>query len=65
MARQQPLKPGMTSPISAQMKVVGPRGGVSGREITVVKGKTLPPAPAPGVTYKVTDPTNNKSGRRR
>ena len=65
MARQQPLKPGMTSPVSAQLKVVGPRGGVSGKEITAVKGKTLPPGPVPGVTYKITDRTNNKSGRGR
>lgn len=62
---KQPLRPGSRSPVSGQLKVVGPRGGVSGKEITSIKGRTLPPSPAPGVTYKVTDPTNNKSGKRR
>jgi hypothetical protein len=61
MARQ-PLRPGTPAPASAQYKVVGPRGGQSGKEITSIKGKPLPPAPQSGVTYKLTDRTHNKSG---
>ena len=60
---KEPLRPGHRSPVSAQLKVVGPRGGVSGREITSIKGKTLPPGPVPGTTYRITDRTNNKSGK--
>lgn len=60
---KQPLRPGMTTPASAQYKVVGPRGGDTGKEITGVKGKPLPPAQSPGVTYKVADRTHNKSGQ--
>ncbi len=57
------LRPGNKSPVSAQMTVVGPRGGVSGKEITAVKGKPLPPGPVPGTTYRIGDRTNNKSGK--
>lgn len=38
------------------------RGG-KGKEVTVVKGKTLPPGPTKGTTYKLVDATKNKSGR--
>jgi len=34
-----------------------------GKEVTVVKGGPLPPTPAKGTTYKLVDPTKNKSGR--
>lgn len=53
------LKPGTTAPISAQWK---PAGG--GAEITVPKGKTLPPGPRKGISWVPVDPTKNKSGRR-
>jgi len=56
------LKPGDKAPASGQYKEVGPRGG-QGREVTSVKGEPLPPTTRPGSTYKLTDPTKNKSGR--
>ena len=56
------LKPGQKAPQSGQYQEVGPRGG-KGKEITAVKGTTLPPGPAPGTTYQIVDPTKNKSGR--
>lgn len=62
MAKQR-LRPGTPAPASAQYKVVGPRGGLSGKEITSIKGKRLPPSPRAGVTYKLTDRTHNKSGQ--
>ena len=55
------LKPGQTAPVSGQYQQVGPRGG-KGHEVTNVKGKTLPPTTTPGATYKLVDPSKNKSG---
>lgn len=62
MSKKSGLKPGTPAPVSAQYQQIGPRGG-AGKEVTVPKGKPLPPTPAPGGTYKVVDPTKNKSGR--
>jgi hypothetical protein len=56
------LKPGNIAPRSGQYRQVGPRGG-KGIEVTVTKGEPLPPAPKPGTTYKLVDPTKNKSGK--
>jgi hypothetical protein len=55
------LKPGNQAPKSGQYQQIGPRGG-KGKEVTSVKGETLPPAPA-GSSYKLVDATKNKSGR--
>lgn len=60
---KHPLRPGNTTPMSGQYQQIDPRGGV-GKEVTSVRGEPLPPAPAPGTTYKLVDPTKNKSGRR-
>lgn len=57
------LKPGHTAPRSGQYAVVGPRGGNTGREITVTKGEPMPPTQKPGQTYTLVDPTKNKNGR--
>jgi len=61
MAQDKGLKPGQTAPKSGQYVQIGPRGG-HGKEVTVTKGEPMPPTPKPGVTYKLTDPTQNKSG---
>lgn len=53
-------KPGQAAPKSGQAEKIGPRGGKLPGEITVVKGKPFPPAPRPGVVYKITDPTKHK-----
>ena len=53
------LKPGTTIPRSGQYERIGPRGGKTGEEITGVKGKTLPPTPKPGSSYKLVDPTKH------
>ena len=58
----EPLKPGQAAPRSGQYQQIGPRGG-AGKEVTVVRGEPLPPTPAPGTTYRLVDPTKNKSGR--
>jgi hypothetical protein len=58
------LRPGSKAPASGQYQQIGPRGG-AGKEVTSVKGEPLPPTPRPGGSYKLVDPTKNKSGRGR
>ena len=58
-------KPGQTAPRSGQYGVLGPRGGDTGREVTVVRGEPLPPTPKPGMGYVMNDPTRNGAGRGR
>jgi hypothetical protein len=58
---KQNLKPGSIAPASGQYQQIGPRGG-KGSEVTSVKGEHLPPVPK-GSTYKLVDPTKNKSGK--
>lgn len=57
------VKPGQPAPASGQYKVLGPKGGKTGSEVTAIKGKPMPPAPKPGGSFKLTDPTKNKSGK--
>lgn len=57
------LKPGNKAPASGQYGIVGPRGGDTGKEVTVVKGEPMPPTPKSGQKYVLKDPTNNKSGK--
>ncbi len=57
------LKPGNKANASGQYGVVGPRGGKTNHEVTVVKGETLPPTKKPGQSYFMVDPTKNKSGK--
>lgn len=58
----KPLKPGISAPKSGQYQEVGPRGGQPGREVTVPKGRPLPPTTQSGRRYTLVDPTKNKSG---
>lgn len=57
------LTPGTPAPVSGQYEIVGPRGGRTGVERTVVRGEPLPPTRAPGEAYRISDPTNNGSGK--
>lgn len=57
------MTPGSIAPASAQYEIVGPRGGRTGVERTVVKGDRLPPTPNPNETYRIADRTNNASGK--
>lgn len=56
-------KPGESAPRSGQYGIVGPRGGDTGSERTVVRGETMPPTPKSGQTYRLVDPTKNGAGR--
>lgn len=62
MSKTNGLKPGNEAPKSGQYQEIGPRGG-KGREITSVKGESLPPTTQQGASYKLVDPSKNKSGR--
>jgi hypothetical protein len=55
------FRPGEKPDISGQYELVGPRGGGTGREVTGVADKPLPPTPGPGMGYNLVDPTKHKS----
>lgn len=57
------FKPGETAPRSGQYEIIGPRGGETGNERTVTKGKPLPPTPKPDETYKLVDKTKHRKSR--
>ncbi|MGN6710714.1 YjzC family protein [Anaerocolumna jejuensis] len=57
------VKPGQSAPKSGQYEVVGPRGGHTGKEVTLPKGHTAPPTQKPGQSYNLVDPTKNNSGK--
>jgi hypothetical protein len=57
------LPPGSTAPRSGEYELIGPRGGDTGKERTVVRGEPLPPTPKPGMGYRIHRPAHNKSGK--
>lgn len=60
MSNKKPSKPGQKVPRSGQAEIVGPRGGRTGVERTVVKGEPFPPTPKQGQGYVIVDPTKHK-----
>jgi hypothetical protein len=52
-------KSGENAPKSGQYEIVGPRGGKTGAERTVVKGEPFPPTPQSGQQYRLVDPTKH------
>ena len=56
------LKSGQTAQKSGQYLEVGPRGGAI-KEVTISKGETLPPTVKPNSSFKLVDPSKNKSGK--
>ena len=58
------MNPGEKAPASGQYERIGPRGGETGKEVTVVEGEPLPPTPNPGEKYKLVDRTKHKRGTR-
>lgn len=57
------LKPGQQAPASGQYEIIGPRGGHTRQERTVVRGEPLPPTPHAGQRYELVDRTHNGAGR--
>ncbi len=60
MGKRKTYKPGEHAPQSGQYEIVGPRGGKTGGERTVVAGEPLPPTLQPGQRYILVDPTKTK-----
>lgn len=58
-------KPGQDADRSGQVEIVGPRGGRTGNERTVIQGKPLPPTPKPGQQFLMVDPSKNGAGKKR
>ena len=56
-------KPGQKAPESGQYGIVGPKGGKTGTEVTVTKGKTLPPTPKSGQGLILVDKTKHKEDK--
>ena len=56
-------RPGEKAQRSGQYEIIGPRGGKTGEERTVVKGEPFPPTPKPKQTYELNDPTKNDAGK--
>jgi hypothetical protein len=52
-------KPGDRAPRSGQYEIIGPRGGHTGKERTVVKDEPLPPPPGKAMKYRLVDPTKH------
>lgn len=53
------FKPGEKAIFSGQYEIVGPRGGLTGIERTVVKGEPLPPTKQKGQSYILADKTKH------
>ena len=53
---------GERAPYSGQVEIVGPRGGRTGEERTVVQGEPLPPTREAGQRFVYVDRTRNGAG---
>ena len=57
------MKPGEKVEFSGQYEIVGPRGGKTGKERTLVKDKIVPPTEKPGQRFVLVDPSKNGAGQ--
>ena len=55
-------KPGQIVPKSSQVEIVGPKGGRTGIERTVVRGEPFPPTQRSGQSYLIIDRTKHGKG---
>lgn len=63
MPKESSHKPGQKAPASGQYPIIGPKGGNTGAERTIVKGEPFPPTPKPNQTYGTPDKTKTKPGK--
>ncbi len=63
MSKGNIQKSGEIADTSGIYGIVGPRGGHTGIERTVVKGEPLPPVLEPGQGFVLLDPTNTDGKR--
>ena len=57
------LKSGQDAPASGLYGIVGPRGGHTGQQRTVVANEPMPPTPKAGQSYVLDTPARNAAGR--
>lgn len=55
--KQEPLKPGDSTPHSGKYQEVGPRGGLTDDSCVSVEGRPLPPTSEPGHGWILVDPS--------
>ena len=55
------FKPGQHAQRSGQYEILGPRGGRTGQERTIVKREPFPPTPDKGQKYTLVDATKHKN----
>lgn len=60
MTKGKTYKSGNKVPHSGQAEVVGPRGGRTGEERTVVEGEPFPPTPKSGQKFEIVDKTKHR-----
>ena len=65
MTKNDTHKSGEKAKDSGQYEIVGPKGGKTGKEVTVVHGEPLPPTPKSGQEFILVDPTKHspKNGK--
>lgn len=61
MATKNIVRPGEHVKTSGQYVVIGPRGGVSKTEVTLVENKPAPPTPKPSSKFALVDKTKHKN----
>lgn len=54
------FRPGQKAPTSGQYEMLGPRGGHSGIERTIVKNEPFPPTLQSGQSYVLVDRTKTR-----
>jgi len=54
------FSPGEKAPLSGQYGIIGPRGGRTGEERTVVEGEPFPPTVKPKQCYILIDATKHR-----
>ena len=52
-------RPGQKAPRSGQYEIIGPRGGRTGKERTIVRDEPMPPTLKKGQEYVIVDPTKH------
>jgi hypothetical protein len=59
------IAPGQPAPVGGIYQEIGPRGGTPGREVTVAKGKILPPTSDSNRYYTLVRAADASAGRKR
>lgn len=60
MTKSYTVKPGQIVKDSGQFIIVGPKGGISKTEVTLIENKPAPPTPKPGSKFVMVDKSKHK-----